>query len=854
AFDVLLYRYSGQRDILVGTPIANRNREELEPLIGFFVNTLVMRVKVESEATFREVIRRAKESAMGGYEHQEVAFEKVVEELRPERDLSHTPIFQVMFVLQNTPGPEIDFASLKLTPIKGGSKTAKFDLTLSVDDLGCGLGATLEYSTDLFNSETISRMLDHFKTLLEAAVANPDEIISRLPLLSQAERSLLLQRQNEPRTEYGGGHRIHELFERQAERTPEAVAVICGDERLCYRDLNERANNLAHHLRRLRVGPESLVGVCLERSADLVVAIMGVLKSGGGYVPLDPAYPRERLGYMLEDAGVKVVITQLAVLDTLAGMVERTICIDSDQTLLKAEDGHNPESGVLSDHTAYVIYTSGSTGKPKGVVVTHHNVARLFQATSSWFNFSENDVWALFHSYSFDFSVWEIFGALLYGGRVVIVPHWVSRSPEALYDLLLVERVTVLNQTPSAFRQLIKFEESSGVLKGLALRLVIFGGEALDLRSLKPWFDRHGDCEPALVNMYGITETTVHVTYRRIRADDLSRAAKSVIGGAIPDLQAYVLDQYQQLIPLGVAGELCIGGAGLARGYLNRPELTAERFIPNPFSAGPGERLYRSGDLARNLACGDIEYLGRIDHQVKIRGFRIELGEIEAVLSTHPDVRDSVVVAQNEEPGESRLLAYVVTNEGGAFSTSELRGFMKEKLPDYMIPSAFIALDKLPLTAQGKIDRNALPAPGHSRREPGESFVAPRTSIEEILANVWADVLGVDRVGIDDNYFALGGDSIRSIQVRAKTREHGIDFSLQHLFQYQSVRELADHIDINPSRDANADDHEPFSLISESDLLRLPPEVEDAYPLSQLQAGMIFHSQYSNDYIAYITS
>ncbi|MCI0659314.1 MAG: amino acid adenylation domain-containing protein, partial [Acidobacteria bacterium] len=506
---------------------------------------------------------------------------------------------------------------------------------------------------------------------------------------------------------------LQELFEAQVERTPNAIAVTYEGERLSYRQLNTRANQLAHRLRSLGVGPESRVACSLDRSLDLVVAILGILKAGGAYLPLDLAYPKDRLAFMLEDSRAPVLLTQQRLLEGLGtgdwGLGTGVVCLDADWERIAEESDQNPVSGVTADNLAYVIYTSGSTGRPKGVQVSHANVVRLFEATADWYRFDEHDVWTLFHSYAFDFSVWELWGALLYGGRLVVVPYWVSRSPESFHELLRQEQVTVLNQTPSAFRQLIRAEETAAVAPrlgsgDLALRLVIFGGEALELQSLKPWFDRHGDERPRLVNMYGITETTVHVSYRPIRASDLEEGKGSVIGRAIPDLEVYVLDPQLRPAPIGVPGEMYVGGAGVARGYLNRPELCAERFIPDPYGGEPGARLYRTGDLARYLADGDLEYLGRIDQQVKIRGFRIELGEIEAVLATHPAIQEAVVLARDDKPGEKRLVAYLVAatvnlpdarsgHPGAAPSVSELREFLKTKLPDYMAPAAYVMLD-----------------------------------------------------------------------------------------------------------------------------------------------------------------
>jgi amino acid adenylation domain-containing protein len=569
-------------------------------------------------------------------------------------------------------------------------------------------------------------------------------------------------------------------------------------------------------------------------------------------VPLDPASPAGRLAWLLDDARSPVLITSRALLDRLPPHAAESLVLDDDREDLALESAENPGAAATAHNLAYVIYTSVSAGRTKGTLVSHYNVTRLFEATRPWFEFTGRDVWTLFHSYAFDFSVWELWGALLYGGRLVVVPYTVSRSPAAFYELLSKERVTVLNQTPSAFRQLMQAEEAAGVSPDLTLRLIIFGGEALELQSLKPWFERHGDRRPQLVNMYGITETTVHVTYRPLTADDLTATPGSVIGGPIPDLQVYILDRHMQPVPIGVPGEMYVGGAGLARGYLNRPDLTAQRYVPHPFDRRPGRRLYRSGDLARYLEGGDVEYLGRADHQVKIRGHRIELGEIEGTLNRHPAVRESVVVARDDAAtGLSRLVAYVVPRHQPAPGVDDLRGWLKRTLPEYMIPQAFVTLDSLPLTANGKVDYRALPEADTARPELGQGYVAPRTRAERELAEVWNEVLGLERVGVNDNFFDLGGDSIRAIQVHSKALQRGVSFPLQEVFSRQTVAELAAAA-VTAAPQAPPRPAEAFSLVPDEDRGRLPRDVEDAYPLAMLQAGMIFHNEYSAASAAYL--
>jgi amino acid adenylation domain-containing protein len=647
---------------------------------------------------------------------------------------------------------------------------------------------------------------------------------------------------------------LHTMFEAQVERTPENIAVVYNDEALSYEELNEWANQVAHYLRQQGVGPETYVGLLMDRSLELVVGLLAILKAGGAYVPLDSEYPPERLRFMLDDAQVHLILTQERPRRAVSTLGARVVCLDADGPAISAMSGENPAAHSCPDTAAYVIYTSGSTGRPKGVVVTHANIVRLFQSTEEWFHFGAADVWTMFHSAAFDFSVWETWGALLYGGRLVVVPYWESRTPDRFYKLLELEEVTVLNQTPSAFRQLMLAEAAVADSKGPslpALRVVIFGGEALEMQSLSEWFARHAETRPEMINMYGITETTVHVTYRPIGLLDVSTRAGSMIGRPLADLQLYVLDEQLRPSPLGVAGELYVGGAGLARGYLNRPELTAERFVPHPFSAAAGARLYRSGDVGRWTADGDLEYLGRIDEQVKVRGFRIELGEIQAALAAHPALGEVVVVLRTEPTGEKLLVAYFGARPGTSVPLKELRRYLQERLPDYMIPAAFVQLERLPLTAHGKVDRRALPAPDSVRPELGETYVAPRNEVEEALAAVWARVLRVERVGVYDNFFDLGGDSVRSVQVVALAKESGLFYSVQQLFQKQTIAMLAAEVNMVGTVAATPRRCAPFSLISPEDRQKLPRDVEDAYPLAMMQAGMLYHMAYMPDQIVY---
>ncbi|HLL45779.1 MAG TPA: amino acid adenylation domain-containing protein, partial [Longimicrobiaceae bacterium] len=608
----------------------------------------------------------------------------MVEELAPERSLTHNPLFQVVFVLQNMEVGTLTLGELEMEPLGGSDAGAKFDLRVTLSEVGDGIQGQIIYRSDLFEGSTVERMAEHYRLLLEAAVADPERRLGALPLLGAAERELIVARWSGEGAAVLPERCLHELFAAQAGRTPDAVALVHAGRTLTYAELDRRANRLAHTLVALGVGPEVPVALCLERSAEMVVALLGVLKAGGAYVPLDPAFPAERLALALADCGAPVLVTEERYLGSFPGGGGRFLCLDRDAAQLEAGPDHAPEVEVVPGSLAYVIYTSGSTGRPKGVLVPHSQVVRLFLATEAWFDFGPDDVWTLFHSYAFDFSVWEIWGALLYGGRLVVVPLDTARDPAAFRELLAHEGVTVLNQTPSAFRQLAAADEQAGDGAGLALRYAVFGGEALEPASLRSWTRRHGYERPRLVNMYGITETTVHVTCRPLGPEEVEGGAPALVGGPIPDLRVYVLNRVGDPEPIGVPGEMSVGGAGLARGYLGRPDLTAERFVPDGLSGEPGARLYRSGDRARWSAAGELEYMGRIDQQAKIRGFRIEPGEVECVLAEHPGVREAAVVvrdAPSGEPGDKRLVAYVVPGRetGGEVPKAELQAeFVQE--------------------------------------------------------------------------------------------------------------------------------------------------------------------------------
>ncbi len=798
AFQVLLYRYSGQDDIAVGVPIAGRSRPELEQLIGFFVNTLVLRGDLRGEPAFTAYLRGVRQTALDAYAHQDLPFEKLVDDLAPQRDLSRNPLFQVSFAFQNLPPVEWKLPGIDATRVDDlATEGAKFDLSFTLAETAGILQGRAEYATSLFDAGTIERMVGHWRTLLQGLISDPELPVSRLPLLSDAEQqALTVPRIAGAATKRPAGC-IHDAVEAQAARRPDAVAVRFEGLQHTYAELNERANRLAHHLRSWGVGPEVLVALCVERSLDMVVAALAILKAGGAYVPLDPGYPAEHLAFMLDDTRAPVLVTHSALLLALAGYAGHVFCMDRDWGIVAAQPSTDPARVASWENLAYVIYTSGSTGKPKGVMVTHGNVDRLFTATHDWFGFDERDIWSCFHSFAFDFSVFEIWGALRYGATLVVVPYLVSRDPQRFRQLLLHERVTVLSQTPSAFKPLIAADAAAGDGDCLALRVVIFGGEALELQSLRPWIERHGDSHPRLINMYGITETTVHVTYRTVRLADLDSARGSMIGEPIPDLRIEILDRFMQRVPLGIPGEIYVGGPGVARGYLKRPELTAERFVADPFDtyAGAASRLYRSGDFARRTPDGDLEYLGRIDQQIKIRGFRIEPGEIKAALLQIPQIREAVFVLRGDTAETRHLIAYVVPVEGAQPTPADVWNALRQKVPDYMVPAAIVVLPVMPLTANGKIDYRALPGPGEIASQRSGAHLAPRDPLDNLLAVIWEELLGVRQIGIRHSFFDLGGHSLLAAQMIDTVEVRcGVKVPLTTLFINPTIEHLANAI------------------------------------------------------------
>jgi amino acid adenylation domain-containing protein len=798
AFQILLYRYTGQEDIPVGTPIAGRTRPETESLIGFFVNTLVLRTDLSGNPSFREILARVRKVALEAYNHQDLPFEKLVEDLNPDRTLSQTPLFQALFAFQNMPRESAKMSGLDVTAVDLDKHIAKFDLYMRMWDETSGLQGAFEYSSDIYNDSTIARVARGFEVLLEGIVADPDLRLVDLPILPHSERQKLLSEWNDTKKNFPKLKCLHQVFEAQAEKTPDAVAVKFENQQLAYRELNARANRLARYLQQLGVGPDVLVGLCVERSLELVIGILGILKAGGAYLPLDPGYPRERLAFMLQDSGVQVLLTQERLLDRLPHDGAQTICLDRDWQLISQELDSNPDIPASSENLAYVIYTSGSTGQPKGVTVRHRGVIRLLFGVD-YVTLDRNQTILQLAPLSFDASTFEIWGALLHGATCVLHPGSVP-TPKQLAAFIHEHNINTLWLTAALYNSVV--DEAPEALADI--KQLLIGGEALSVAHVKLGLDLLPNTQ--IINGYGPTEGTTFTCCYPIPRDLFNQPVTSIpIGRPIGNTQVYILDPHLNPVPIGVSGELYIGGDGLARGYLNRRELTAEKFINNPFSDEIDSRLYRTGDLARYLTDGNIEFLGRIDDQVKIRGFRIEPGEIEVTLAQHPSVRDSVVVAREDSPGDRRLVVYVVSQQRTSLTTQELRSFLKDKLPDYMVPSAFVILDALPLTPNGKIDRKALPAPDQNRSEFEQSYVAPRTPVEELLAEIWAEVLKVERVGIHDNFFDLGGHSLKATQVMSRLRDAiQVDLSLRFLFESPTVEGLARMVEEKQSTSSTA--------------------------------------------------
>jgi amino acid adenylation domain-containing protein len=781
AFQVLLARYTGQDDIVVGSPIAGRTRTETEGLIGFFVNTLALRTDLSGNPTFRQLLSRVREVALGAYEHQDLPFERLVEELQPERRLSHSALFQVMFTLQNAAAPKPLFASIAAEPLTVERGVSRFELSLFLRNEPEGLRALLEYNTDLFDAQRIDRLLRHFQVLLEGIVANPDQRISDLPLLTAQEQHQLLREWNQSEVDRPRETTVHGMFEAQVARSPDATAVLHDEGGWTYRELDHRANQVAQLLRARGIGPEVPVGLCLERGPMLLAALLGTLKAGAAYLPLDPTYPPERLALMLTDAQVPIVLTERQLLHSLPTGIATPICLDAD-AVRPGAIGEAPAECVLSsDQLAYVIYTSGTTGRPKGVQIRHRAVVNLLASLARAPGMGPQDTMLAVSTLTFDVATFELLLPLVTGASVWIASREAARDGRLLIQTLVRSGATVMHATPTTWRLLI----DAGWSATPALR-VLSGGEALPRSIAEELLARSEE----VWDLYGPTETTILSAGSRVRPG-IPLGLRNIIDNTT----LYLLDRDLMPVPVGVPGELYIGGMGLARGYLGRAALTAERFLPNPFHETPGERMYRTGDLMRYREDGNLEFLGRSDHQVKLRGFRIELGEIEAVLARHPAVRQVAVLAREDTPGNKYLVAYVAPDGSSSPAIADLRDYLRQSLPEYMVPSAFVTLHEFPRNSNGKFDRSALPPPNQQRSESLPRYMAPRSALESILVEIWAEVLGSDQVGTHDDFFELGGHSLLATQVIARIATAlGVELPVRLVFEAPTIAGLAQRI------------------------------------------------------------
>ncbi len=784
-FQTLLYRYSGQEDILIGTAISDRRAPEVQNLLGFFLNMVVLRTKMSDNPTFSELLQQVRMTTLEAHTHQDVPFEYLVEELQPERALGQNPLFQVVISLE--PPLSTPTAGWTLTQMDVKTNASKFDLYLELDDRPDGLIGRFVYSSDLFERTTIARMVENWQVLLNYVIANPDQRISSLPLLSTAQRQQMLLDWNATNTSYPRDRCVHQLFEQQVEQTPDATALVLENQSMTYRELNERANQLAHHLRKLGVGPEVPVGLCMHRSFAMLVAMLGILKAGGAYVPLDPSYPRERLAFMLMDSQAPVLITQKQFLALFPQQALQTVLLDASWQTIARENTENPPIVTHAENLAYIMYTSGSTGKPKAVEILHRNIVRLLFGTH-YAHLDATQTFLHMASISFDAATFEIWGALLHGARCVLFPEPIP-TPRTIATAIHDHGITIAWITASLFNTVI--DEVPSALKGL--RQLLTGGEALSVPHMRRALDLLPDTQ--LINGYGPTECTTFACCYVIPRS-LDEDMRSIpIGTPIGNTQAYILDKYLNLVPIGVPGELYLGGDGLARGYRNQPALTAEKFVRSPFDPDHAARLYKTGDLARYGADGTIEFVGRIDQQVKIRGFRVELGEIESVLSTHPGVREALVLMHEDERHDKHLIAYVVTHEDHSTIREELHTLLKTQLPEYMLPSDMQLLDKLPLTANGKLDHKALPVPDVLHNLQEESYVAPNSLVQQQLVQLWEELLHIRPIGIQNNFFYLGGHSLLAARLVDRIeRDFGKKIALATLFAGPTIEQLANAI------------------------------------------------------------
>ncbi|HTK08291.1 MAG TPA: amino acid adenylation domain-containing protein, partial [Ktedonobacteraceae bacterium] len=795
SFQVLLQHYSGQHDISVGTPIANRQQAEIEGLIGFFVNTLVLRSDLSGDPSFVEVLQRIREVCLGAYAHQDVPFEQVVEALEPERDLSRSPLFQVMFALQNVPQEEpAEVAGVQMRALSVENHTSQFDLTFTIAETPRGLYGALEYSTDLFEAATITRLLGHWQTLMEALLHEPHLPISQVPWLSEQELAHLLTHWNATQTAYPRDLCVHQRFEQQAQRTPDAVALVFEEQTLTYAELDRRANQLAHFLQTQGLSPDGLVALFLERTIEMVIAIFGVLKAGGAYVPFDVSTPIDRLSMLLQEVNPLVILTQTSLQQVITPLQRPMLCLDSADTLWQEPVTELALPGVFPEQAAYVIYTSGSTGQPKGVVLQHAGLLNHALSAIEHYALSEHDRVLQFSSLSFDIAVEEIFPILLCGGTLVLRTEEMLAPATAFLQAIDRWQITVLDLPTAYWHTLVASLIQEPVRLSETLRLLIVGGEKASPELYQHWTRLSGS-HLRWLNTYGPTEATVIATLFDPQKALSHQPHLLPIGRPIANTQVYLLDRWLRPVPVGVRGEIFIGGAGIARGYLGSPDLTAERFLPDPFGSEPGARLYRTGDLATYLPGGELVFAGRLDEQVKIRGYRIEPGEIEAVLATHPAIREAMVLAREDWPGSRQLVAYVVTRTEQPLTSHDLRFYLQERLPAYLLPAAYVFLPTFPLTAHGKVDRRALPSPSWESAQDSEPFQAPRTPIEQTLAEIWAQVLHTQHIGLHENFFERGGDSILGIQIIARARQKHLPLTLKQLFQHQTIAELSAVID-----------------------------------------------------------
>ncbi|MGE5398775.1 MAG: amino acid adenylation domain-containing protein, partial [Ignavibacteriales bacterium] len=833
AFKILLYKYSNQPDISIGTPIANRTRKEVESIIGLFINTIVIKTDLSGNPTFRELLQRVKKITLEGYENQDLPFELLVEKLQPNRDMSYQPLFQVMFILQNIPMNSKELSGLTMSMINIDMGTSTYDITMTLAETHDGLDISVEYNTDLFDKRTIDQMLAQYESLLSNIILNPGEKINFLQLMEQKDRDRILYEWNKTQA-FHKDECIHQLFERQAEQNSASIAAVFRDNSITYKELNDRANQLAHRLVKLGVGPETIVGICIERSLEMLVTVLGVSKSGGAYLPLDASYPEDRLAFMLKDANVRVLITQDKLLDIIPHHMGPVILVDKDWELIANESTANLDRMTDPKNLVYVIYTSGSTGKPKGTMISHASLVNAYLAWEEAYELRTNARCHLqMASFSFDVFAGDWTRALCSGGKLVIASREILLEGENLYELMKKEGVNIAEFVPAVLRNLIQYLEISGNNLNF-MHLLIAGSDIWYVSEYKKFRKYCGE-QTRLINSFGLTEATIDSSYYESNHLNISDEHLVPIGHPFANMTLFILDEFYQPLTVGLKGELYVGGTGLSRGYLNRPDITADKFIPNPFSLTPGERLYRTGDLARYLPDGNVEFLGRMDNQIKLRGLRVELGEIETALSEYGNIKDVAVIAREDVAGDKRIVAYLVANDNNYPKISELKYYLLSRMPEYMVPSAFVFLQKLPLTPNGKIDRRSLPAPDMEEiiREKEMNFVAPRTAVEEVIASIWSEVLNIEKIGVNDNFFDLGGHSLLATQVISRIRKaFNIDIPLRNIFEIPTIEGLARLVEKEEMKKAGLDN-----------AVILPLAKDSPIPLSFAQERLWFLDQ-----------